>query len=129
MVLDKIKKMFSEQKKDNLMSDDFLEINLEKEKPEKKILLRLFVLKEYEDVKEVLNYLREHYSIALIDIKRIKQKDPIELKRAVSKIKKTIDALNGSIIGHDNLIIAAPSFVEISKQAPKEKPEKGEEEF
>mgnify|MGYP001588313806 CR=1 FL=1 len=65
---------------------------------------------------EFLNSLREGYTIAVIDIKPLKSKDIVELKRAVSKIKKTVDALEGTIAGFgDNVIIAAPEFAHIHR--------------
>jgi len=80
------------------------------------------VLKQYEDVTEILNALREGYTIAIIDIKILRQKDPIELKRAVSKVKKTTDALEGSIAGFgENTIIVTPSFAKIYKEPAKPK--------
>ncbi len=73
-------------------------------------------MKEYEDANQVLNSLREGYTIAVVDIKVLKKKDPIELKRAVSKIKKTADALEGSIAGFgENIVIVTPSFATIRK--------------
>jgi len=123
MVLDKIKKAFSSSIGD--MEDEYIEIDLEQEGgKENKVLVKLFVLKDYEDVNNTLNALREGYTIAIIDFKVLKQKDPIELKRAVSKIKKTVDALEGSIAGHENLVIATPSFAKIRKEIPPTKPEK-----
>ena len=81
-----------------------------------KILIRPFILKVFEDVNPILNALREGYTIAVIDIKHLKSKDIVELKRAVAKIKKTVDALEGSVSGFgENTIIAAPSFAEIYK--------------
>ena len=99
-----------------------MEIDLEQEKKTNKVLVRLFSLKDYEDANLVLNALREGYTIAIIDIKTLKKKDPIELKRAVSKIKKTVDALEGSIAGFGDVIIATPSFATIPReiQRPKE---------
>ena len=41
--------------------------------------------------KTVLDDLREGYTIALVNIKPLKEKDLIELKRAINKIKKTCD--------------------------------------
>ena len=47
----------------------------------------------------------------------LKQKDSIELKRAISKIKKTTDALEGSIAGFgENIVIVTPSFATIHKE-------------
>ena len=122
MIFDKIKKIFSNQI-DKMDDEDYLEIDIGQEKKDKKILVKLFVLKEFEDVNHILNALREGFTIAIIDIKILKQKDSIELKRAVSKIKKTIDALEGNIAGFgENIVIATPSFARIHKEEiPKEK--------
>ena len=92
---------------------------------ENKVLVKLFVLKQYEDVNEILNALREGYTIAIIDMKILRQKDSIELKRAISKIKKTIDALEGSIAGFgENMVIVTPSFAKIHKETAQPKQEK-----
>lgn len=96
--------------------EDYLEIDLGQEKKENKVLVKLFLLKDYEDANLVLNSLREGYTIAVIDIKILKKKDPIELKRAISKIKKTVDALEGSIAGFGDVIIATPAFATIPKE-------------
>ena len=123
MVFDKIKKAFSSSMGE-IDDAEYIEIDLGKEKKEKKILVKLFDLKQYEDVNQILNSLREGFTIAIIDIKVLKQKDSIELKRAISKVKKTIDALDGSIAGFgEHIVIATPSFAHIHKEAepPKEK--------
>ena len=89
MALDKLKRIFSSSIEP--MEDEYIEIDLEQEKGrENKVLVKLFVLRQYEDVNQILNALRDGYTIAIIDFRILKQKDPIELKRAVSKIKKTI---------------------------------------
>jgi len=95
---------------------DYIEIDLNQPKAESKVNVRTFVLKTYEDVTPILNALREGYTIAVIDIKTLKSKDVVELKRAISKVKKTIEALEGNIAGFgDNIVIAAPSFASIQK--------------
>ena len=114
MVFKRIKDAFSSSLGDS--EDDYIEIDLEKEESQNKVQVKVFVLKNYEDVNAILNALREGYTIAIIDFKVLKQKDPIELKRAVSKIKKTVDALEGSIAGHENIVIVTPSFAKIYKQ-------------
>lgn len=116
MIFDKIKKAFSNQL-DNIEDNEYLEIDVGKEKKDKKILVKLFVLKQYEDVNHILNALREGFTITIIDIKILKQKDSIELKRAISKVKKTVDVLEGSIAGFgENMVIATPSFAHIHKE-------------
>jgi SepF-like predicted cell division protein (DUF552 family) len=125
MVLEKIKKVFSNSIGGEALDEEYLEIDLGKEEKESKVLVKLFVLKQYEDVSEILNSLREGYTIAVIDIKILRQKDSIELKRAISKIKKTADALEGNIAGFgENMVIVTPSFATIHKEIVKPKEEK-----
>jgi len=101
-------------------SPDFIEIDLDKEKSNSKVLVKTFVLKVYEDINPILNSLREGYTIVVIDIKPLKSKDIVELKRAISKIRKTVEALEGKIAGFgDGTVIATPSKVfDIKKGSP-----------
>lgn len=116
MVFEKIKKALSNQI-DNIDDEEYIEIDIGQEKKGKKVTVKLFVLKQYEDTNQILNSLRDGYTIAIIDIKILKQKDSIELKRAISKVKKTIDALEGNIAGFgENIVIATPSFAHIHKE-------------
>lgn len=125
MIFKKIKKAFSEKGLGDEFDDEYIEIDLGKEESESKVFVKLFALKDYDNVNEILNTLREGFTIAIIDIKTLKQKDSIELKRAISKIKKTVDALEGSIAGFgENMVIATPSFARIHREVPKQKEEK-----
>jgi len=118
-----IKKFFGGAPKEE-PAEDYLEIDLEKEERDSKVLVTLFVLKKYEDVNAILNVLREGYTIAIVDIKPLKQKDPIELKRAVAKVKKTAEALEGNIAGFgENLLIVTPSFANIQRDTSTSMPE------
>ena len=117
MVFDKIKKGFSEAFS-GTEDPEYIEIDLGREMHKAKVIVRPFVLKSFEDVNPILNALREGYTIAIIDIKQLRAKDVIELKRAISKIKKTADALEGSIAGFgENTIIVTPQFADIYKAA------------
>ncbi len=125
MVFKKIKKRLSKAFNKKEQAQEYLEIDLGKELKRSKILVRPFILKDYEDVNSILNTLREGYTIAIIDFKPLKTKDLIELKRAISKIKKTVDALEGSISGFgSNIIIATPEFAEIYKSEKSKIPDK-----
>jgi len=118
MVFDKIKRSLMGGGDEET---DYIEIDLGKETKKSKIIVRPFVLKTYEDVNPILNALREGYTIAIIDFKPLKVKDVIELKRAISKVKKTVDALEGSISGFgDSIIIATPEFAQIHKSTTQE---------
>jgi len=120
MAFEKLKKAFGTSKGE-ASTEDYLEIDLDKEEKEGKVLVKLFVLKKYEDVTPILNVLREGYTIAIIDIKPLKSKDPIELKRAVSKVKKTTEALEGNIAGFgENLLIVTPPFAKIQREVSAE---------
>jgi len=79
-----------------------------------KIIVRPFVMKDFESIKPILDSLREGKTIALINIKALKDKDLIELKRAINKLKKTTDALDGEIAGFgEDYIVITPSFAQI----------------
>jgi len=118
-----LKKMFGADEG----TDEYIEIDLDSIKnKENKVVVKPFALRKYDDVIEILNSLREGYTIAVIDIKVLKTKDVIELKRAISKIKKTADAIEGSIAGFgEHIIIVTPKFAEIhhTVQAEKKKPD------
>ena len=116
MVFNKIKRLLTGSSSGDESSEDYMEIDLGKEEKETKVLVKLFSLKQYEDVNDILNALREGYTIAIIDIKQLRQRDAMEVKIAVSKIKKTIEALEGNIQGFgENMVIATPSFASIHK--------------
>ena len=129
MVFNKIKRAFSNSLGSG--GDEYIEIDLNnKEKEENKVLVKLFILKTYDEVNEILANLREGYTIAIIDIKTLRQKDSIELKRAISKIKKTTDALEGHIAGFgENTVIVTPSFAKIYKEIAPPRPEEKRSRF
>ena len=86
-----------------------------------KINIKPFILEDFAETKLILDALREGYTIALVNIRPLRDKDLTELKRAVSKIKKPCDALNGDIAGFgDDWICVTPSFAQIyrEKKAP-----------
>ncbi len=123
MAFKNFKKMFGSR--DDFVDDEYLEIDVNQEKKENKVVVKLFNLNDYEDSTHVLNALREGYTIAVIDIRTLRKKDPIELKRAISKIKKTTDALEGTIAGFgENIVVVTPSFAKVEKHMPKAKEEK-----
>lgn len=107
---------------------DYLELDTETafDKSSQKITVRPFVLEDFADVKVILDSLREGYTIALVNIKPLKDKDLVELKRSINKLKKTTDAMEGEIAGFgEDYVVIAPSFAQIYK-APVQKAEKEE---
>ena len=112
--ISKIKKAFV---RDDMPAEEYIEVDIARDIGKKaKIVVRPFVLRQFEDINAVLEVLREGYTIALVDIKQLKTKDIIELKRAVAKLKKTVDALEGTLAGFgENVLIATPAFAKIYK--------------
>ena len=96
---------------------DYVEIDSASiQKQQKKIIVKTYFLDEFENVKEILDDLREGDTIALVNIKPLKEKDIIELKRAINKLKKTCDAIQGEIAGFgEDYIVVTPSFAKIHR--------------
>lgn len=117
MVFKKIKEGFGKVFGGSASEDPgYVEIDLGELEKKSKVVVKPFVLKQFDDINPILTALREGYTIAIVDIRPLKSKDIIELKRAISKIKKTAEAIEGSIAGFgENIIIATPSFAEISR--------------
>lgn len=81
-----------------------------------KVLVKPFVLEEFEDIKEILDSLREGGTVALVNIKPLKEKDLVELKRAISKLRKTCEAIDGDIAGFgEDYVVAVPYFARIHR--------------
>lgn len=95
---------------------DYVELDKAGDELKTKIVVRPFQLEDFEDIKPVLDSLREGHTIALINIKSLKERDMIELKRAINKLKKTTDALSGEVAGFgEDVIIATPAFATIHR--------------
>ena len=81
-----------------------------------KVVVRSFVMEDFEDIKYILDSLRDGKTIALINIQPLKDKDLVYLKRAINKIKKTCDAIEGDVAGFgDDWICATPAFARIHR--------------
>ena len=103
-------------------AEGYLELDTSPEEDrQSKIVVRPFTIDDFSDVKPILDSLREGSTIALVNIKPLKDKDLIELKRAINKLKKTCDAIDGDIAGFgDDWIVATPSFATIHRSSTTE---------
>ena len=99
------------------LNDDYVEIDTNVTKSGKtKISVRPFIVQDLGDIKPILDCLREGMTISLINIKQLKERDIVELKRAVNKLKKTCDAIEGDIAGFgEDWIVVTPSFAQIHR--------------
>ncbi len=77
--------------------------------------IRIEELKEFADTERIQNLVRDG-NVVFLRIKDIRQKDINELKRSVERLKKTIAANNGDIVGVDeDILILTPSFAKVSR--------------
>ena len=112
-----LKEKFSRPADDNMLGagESYVEVDSGSSKEEKaKVIVRPFVMEEFEDIKEVLDVLREGSTIALVNIKPLREKDLVESKRAISKLRKTCEAVEGDIAGFgEDYVVAVPYFAKI----------------
>src|SRR3989344_2646664 len=96
-------------------ADEYVEIDTSKNIGTKtKVVVKPYVIEDFNDIKDVLDALREGYTIALINIKTLKDRDIVELKRTVNKLKKTCDAIEGDIAGFgEDWIVVTPRFAQV----------------
>lgn len=97
--------------------EGYVELSTEATSDKQRILVRPFVLEEFEDIKPIIDSIRDGYTLALVNIRPLKEKDLVELKRAINKIKKTVDASEGDIAGFgEDWIAIVPSFATIHRE-------------
>ncbi|MEK6921131.1 MAG: cell division protein SepF [Nanoarchaeota archaeon] len=123
-----MKGLFSEMRKRLLgeettpmgdIEDEYVELDTSAQEAGKsKVTVRPYAISEFADVKGILDALRDGRTIALVNIKPLKDKDLVELKRAINKLKKTCDAIEGDIAGFgDDYLVVTPSFAQIYRES------------
>src|SRR3989339_479128 len=113
-----LEKLFSGKQQSDEFTDDYVEISARPidKSGKAKVIVRPFVVEDFADIKPALDALREGYTVALINIRPLKDKDLVELKRAVGKLKKTCEAIEGDIAGFgEDWIVATPNFAYIHR--------------
>jgi SepF-like predicted cell division protein (DUF552 family) len=97
-------------------SDDYIQLTEITEDKRKKMLVQIEKITEYADSDRVQRKLREG-NILLVKVKELREKDVGELKRAISRIKKTCTAINGDIAGvGDDWLICTPEGVRVYRE-------------
>ena len=126
--LESIKKRFdSSSSSSDESGEDYVQIdNSQRKDGNAKVIVRPFVLEDFTDTKTILDALRNQDTVALINIQPLKDKDIVELKRSINKLKKTVDAIGGDIAGFgDDYIVITPGFATIWR-TPQSKSEEEE---
>ena len=113
-----MKKKFMQPGDDAHMGDegeeDYLELETDSDERKSKVIVRTFNLDSFDNIKSILDSLRVGHTIALVNIKPLKDKDLVELKRAISKLKKTCEAIDGDIAGFgEDYLVCTPAFAEV----------------
>lgn len=136
-LINKIKKSFKRDNNEQDKSDaesEYVELDTtSNNSPLQRVIIRPFELNEFADVKQILDFIRQDFTIALVNIKPLKEKDMVELKQTINKLKKTTDAMEGEIagLGEDYIIIASKcAQIYKQKRAPvKPQPKEDEEDM
>ncbi len=80
-----------------------------------KLLIKVRTLSEFKDVELIQQDVRSG-NVVFVRIKPLKERDIMELKRAIDKLKKTCVALDGDIAGIDeDYIVVTPPGVRVHR--------------
>lgn len=95
--------------------DEYIEIEPEVAGKVQEIPVRIAHLNEYSDADKIQKAVRSGH-IVFVKIKTLKDKDMSELKRAIERLRKTVTAIQGDIVGvDDNYILVTPSYAKVSR--------------
>ena len=117
-LLDKIKDIGGQP----AQGEEFVEVTAEDEKSQ--VNVKIDTMTSYADAERVLSFLREGY-VVFLRIRELREKNINELKKAVEKIKKTANAMNGDMVGVDeDFLIITPKFARIYRGQPEQQPQR-----
>ena len=97
--------------------ESYVEVNVmdSDDKRTGKIGIRIEKLSDFSDTERIVRHLRMG-SIVFLKIRDLREKDMGELKRAIDKLKKTVLANNGEIVGvESDWVILAPEYATVER--------------
>lgn len=101
-------------------TEEFIEIKPELAEEPRKVNIRIETLNDYRDVENIQKLLREG-NVVFLKIRNIRERDLGELKRSVERLKRTILAMNGDIVGvEEDFLILTPPFAKIFRGTSEE---------
>lgn len=119
MALGFLKKDGEDSEDNEMIEDEFVELDAEVSEREQKVVVRAETLKEFDDVEKVQEHLRNDH-IVWVNIKPLKNREMSRLKRAVKRLKKTVKAVDGDIAGVDeDWVVVTPSYAKIERTSDK----------
>jgi SepF-like predicted cell division protein (DUF552 family) len=108
-----LKKLIDVLKKRGERKEEEVKIGEEAFKEEIKPKIRVEKLSSYTDVPKIQEFLRSG-EIVFLNIKELKESNLSELRKSVEKLKNTISAIDGDIVGIDeNYLLLTPSYAKI----------------
>ena len=100
MVLNRFRKSLKAGDELGVAQEEYIEVDVGEghQGHEGKIGIRIESVKDFSDTERVLKYIRAG-DVVMLKIKVLREKDLGDLKRAVDRLKRTILAQNGDIVG------------------------------
>jgi len=100
---------------ENSSPEEFVELDTRPGEEERDVTIRAETLSEFEDVENVQEHLRND-DIVWVSIKQLRNRNMSDLKRAVKRIKKTVQSIDGDMAGVDeDWIVAAPDYAKVAR--------------
>jgi len=110
-----LKKLLEKLRRKEERVEEEVELKEEAFKEEIKPKIRVEKLSSYVDVPKIQEFLRNG-EIVFLNIKELKTSNLSELKKAVDKLKNTVSAIDGDIVGiDDSYLLLTPSYARIQR--------------
>lgn len=95
--------------------DDYIEIDTAEQANAGRLLIKVETLNDFSDTDRIQAQLRSGH-VVWVKIRPLKDKDMVELKRCVDRLRKTCIAVNGDIAGVDeDFLILTPEGVNVHR--------------
>ncbi|NOX71926.1 MAG: cell division protein SepF [Candidatus Micrarchaeota archaeon] len=100
----------------NNIGEEYFEVNVMNDSDRSgKLSIAVENLADFSDTDRILRAIRSGH-VVFLKIKEMKEKDIGELKRSVEKLKKTVVANNGNIVGVDSdWLLITPEYAALAK--------------
>jgi len=98
--------------------EEFVEVNVmdSEDKRRGRLGIRVEKMEDFADTERILRSIRKG-NVVFLKIKSLREKDMGELKRAVEKLKKIVQANNGDIAGvEQDWLIITPEFAMVERE-------------
>jgi SepF-like predicted cell division protein (DUF552 family) len=117
MVFKRIRRSISRDMdyEEGIPTEEYVEVGVSESRMPGRIGISIERLEEFADTDRILKSVREG-SLVFLKIKSLKEKDIGELKRSVEKLKRTVLAQNGEVVGvEQDWLILAPEHAKVQR--------------